>query len=334
MPGNLEEGLNDPRVDWVTPFEKATGCQVTVRQAYSGQQVYDLIAEGGFDGGLVPPEVADRLVGENHVAPVNTKLVESFKNLDPTLRNLVRKDGQTYGVPYLWDASLIIYDTQKVAAPTSWGSIFNTTESKPYKGKIPLPDSPLVLANAALYLKSHRRALKIKDPFELTPDQLEAAAELVAKAGVGSFSKDRTDAIEAFTSGDAVVGLAGPDVLDSLSRGGRPVGAGAPKEGVTGWLDSWMIATGAPHPNCMYKWLDWTSAPARQAEAAEWRGAAPANAAACPTLPSGFCAAHRVSEKAYLDKLQFVRAPNKDCAGDPQSCTDWKDWTLAWATVK
>src|SRR4051794_5194915 len=104
LPGNLEEGANDPRVDWVTPFEKATGCQVTVRQAYSGQQVYDLIAEGGFDGGLVPPEVADRLVHENHVAPVNTKLVASFKSLDPTLRDLVKKDGETYGVPYLWGA--------------------------------------------------------------------------------------------------------------------------------------------------------------------------------------------------------------------------------------
>jgi putative spermidine/putrescine transport system substrate-binding protein len=151
---------------------------------------------------------------------------------------------------------------------------------------------------------------------------------------VGIFSKDRTDAIEALTSGDAVVGLAGPDVLDSLSRGGRPVGAGAPKEGATGWLDSWMIATGAQHPNCMYQWLDWTSTPATQAEAAEWRGAAPANAEACPTLPSGFCTAYRVSEKAYLDKLHFVRAPTKDCAGDKQSCTDWKDWTLAWTTAK
>jgi putative spermidine/putrescine transport system substrate-binding protein len=159
MPGNLEEGSNDPRVDWVTPFEKATGCQVTVRQAYSGQQVYDLIAEGGFDGGLVPPEVADRLVRENHVAPVNTKLVDSFKSLDPTLRNLVRKDGQSYGVPYLWGAGLIIYDTQKVAAPTSWASIFDTAQVKPYKGKTLVPDSPLVLADAALYLKAHRRAL-------------------------------------------------------------------------------------------------------------------------------------------------------------------------------
>jgi putative spermidine/putrescine transport system substrate-binding protein len=334
MPGNLEEGVNDPRVDWVTPFEKATGCQVTVRQAYSGQQVYDLIAEGGFDGGLIPPEVADRLVRESQVAPVNTKLVDSFKNLDPNLRGLVRKDNETYGVPYLWGAGLMIYDSQRVAAPASWGAIFDAAESKPYKGKILLPDSPLVLADAALYLKSHKRSLKIKDPFELSPGQLDAATELVAKAGIKTFWTDRTDVIEAFTTGGTVLGQAGFDVLDSLARGGRPVAAANPKEGTTGWLDSWMIATGAPHPNCMYQWLDWTGTPAVQAQAAEWRGAAPANAGACPTLPSGFCAAYRVSDKGYLDKLQFVHAPTKDCVGDQRSCTDWKDWQLAWATVK
>ena len=29
-----------------------------------------------------------------------------------------------------------------------------------------------------------------------------------------------------------------------------------PKEGSTGWSDTWMISSKAKHPNCMYKWMD------------------------------------------------------------------------------
>ncbi|MEO5873576.1 MAG: extracellular solute-binding protein [Streptosporangiaceae bacterium] len=333
MSGNLEEGATDPRVDWVTPFERATGCQVTLRQAYSGQQVYDRLADGGVDGGLVPPEVADRLIRENHVAPVNTRLVESFKDLDPALRDQVKRDGRSYGVPFLWGAGQLMYDSQRTAAPTSWGSVFDAAQNRPYRGRVVLPDSPLLLADAALYLKAHQRSLKIKDPFELTAVQLEAATALVEKSGVRNFWTDRTDVIEDFTTGDAVLGVAGTDVLDSLSRGGRPVAAGGPKEGATAWLDTWMIATGAPHPGCMYKWLDWSGSPQTQTQAAEWRGAAPANPAACSTLPAGFCATYRVTDQAYRDRLTFVRAPARDCGGNQRTCTDWKDWIDAWATV-
>ena len=30
-PGYAEDGTNDPKVDWVTPFEKQTGCQANVK---------------------------------------------------------------------------------------------------------------------------------------------------------------------------------------------------------------------------------------------------------------------------------------------------------------
>ena len=34
-----------------------------------------------------------------------------------------------------------------------------------------------------------------------------------------------------------------------------------PKEGSTGWSDTWMISSKAAHPNCMYMWMDYITSP-------------------------------------------------------------------------
>ncbi len=76
------------------------------------------------------------------------------------------------------------------------------------------------------------------------------------------------------------------------------VGTTVPKEGSTGWSDTWMIsAKAAKHPNCMYKWFDWIVSPKANAQVAEYFGEAPAQTKACsltrrtrrsarPTTPS------------------------------------------------
>ena len=46
---------------------------------------------------------------------------------------------------------------------TSWGVLY----SSKYKGKITVPDNPIQIADAALYLSKTKPALGIKDPYEL-----------------------------------------------------------------------------------------------------------------------------------------------------------------------
>ncbi len=45
-------------------------------------------------------------------------------------------------------------------------------------------------------------------------------------------------------------------MVNSLVAEGAPVEAIKPAEGTTGWSDTWMIGTEAPHPNCMYLWMN------------------------------------------------------------------------------
>ena len=46
------------------------------------------------------------------------------------------------------------------------------------------------------------------------------------------------------------------------AAGAKKVEVVKPKEGATGWSDTWMISSKAAHPNCMYKWMNYIISPA------------------------------------------------------------------------
>ena len=46
-PGYAEDGTNDPNVDWVTPFEEATGCTVNVKTYGTSDEAVQLMQAGG-----------------------------------------------------------------------------------------------------------------------------------------------------------------------------------------------------------------------------------------------------------------------------------------------
>jgi len=52
----------------------------------------------------------------------------------------------------------------------------------------------------------------------------------------------------------------------TLKAAGAPVNDTIPKQGATGWADTWMLAANAPDPNCAYKWMAYMSTPKLQAE--------------------------------------------------------------------
>ncbi|MER7548207.1 ABC transporter substrate-binding protein [Spirillospora sp. NPDC127506] len=338
LPGAIESGGTDPRVDWVTPFQERTGCKVGLKVAKTPEELADLMRDEDrrYDGVAAPPEVAGRLIAENQVVPVNTDLVDGYKKLEPKLRKLLERDGKHYGIPYVWGANLLVYDTRTVPPPAGWSAIFDPGQARRYSGRIVMRDSPLAIAEAALYLKGRERKLKIRDPYSLTPRQLAAAGRVLAKqrSHVGEYWAIPADAISAFAGGRAVLGQGWPYQVDVLNRAGRPVRAVVPAEGVTGWMDAWMIGARAQHPNCMYQWLQWAASPDVQQQVAEWTGVAPANPQACSgdRLRSGFCAAYHVGDRGYLDKIIFAHAPAKACGGESKKndCTDYAEWTRVW----
>ena len=82
------------------------------------------------------------------------------------------------GNPHGWGANLLMYNEDVVTpAPDSWGVVFEA--NSPYKGKVTGYDSPIYIADAALYLSKTKPDLKITDPYALDQEQFDAAIALL-----------------------------------------------------------------------------------------------------------------------------------------------------------
>ncbi len=349
--GYVEDGSSDPDFDWVLPFERATGCAVQVRYVDSGDEIVRLLEreDSGYDGASVPGDAAGELIADRRVAAVEPDLFPAWGQILAPLRESNARhyivDGHVYGVPALYGPNLLAYQTEQVEpAPSSWDVVFEP--DTPYAGKIAMIDSPMTIADAALYLKAHDPELGIDDAFALTPRQLRAATALLEDQSdrVGLYWSLLPDSVDAFRSGEVVVGMAWPFALSLLKIDELPFNAADPVEGMTGWADTWMVAADAPHPNCMLRWMRWTLNARVQAEMALWYGGAPSNAEACPfirrelgqfgdlvdTQRFGRC-----GDEAFLGSLALWRMPTVDCGDDRgRACTGLPAWRLAWGSVR
>ncbi|MDQ1533147.1 MAG: putative spermidine/putrescine transport system substrate-binding protein, partial [Actinomycetota bacterium] len=175
-PGYVESGKNDKTVDWVTPFEKQSGCKATLKEFGTSDEAVQLMRTGAWDVVSASGDATLRLIATKDVAPVNTDLVTNYADIASWLKkkpwNSV--DGQMYGIPHGWGANLLMYNKNVVKpAPTSWGAVFDA--NSPYKGKITAYDAPIYIADAALYLMKTDTSLGIEDPYALDQKQFDAA---------------------------------------------------------------------------------------------------------------------------------------------------------------
>ena len=131
-------------------------------------------------------------------------------------------------------------------APTSWAAIY----SPKYKGKVTVPDNPIQIADAALYLMKTQPSLGITDPYELNQTQFNAAINLLKqqKPLIKKYWALASDEIDLFKNGDAVIGASWPYQTNTLIAAKAPVKDLIPKEGATGWLDTWMVSSHTKHP--------------------------------------------------------------------------------------
>ena len=123
--GYAEDGTTDPKVDWVTDFEKKTGCQVNSKVGTTSDEMVTLMRTGNYDGVSASGDATLRLIAAGDVAPVNTDLLENYDGVFEGLKNKPHNsvDGQMYGVPHGRGANLLMWRTDKVTpAPTAGAS--------------------------------------------------------------------------------------------------------------------------------------------------------------------------------------------------------------------
>ena len=332
--------------EWTKPFEQESGCKVNDKVAGTSDEMVKLMETGQYDGVSASGNATARLVAAGEVDPVNVSLVPNYKTIFSDLKNQPYNtfDGVHYGIPHGRGANLLMWNSDSVKpAPTSWDVMFDPAKSAKYKGKISQYDDSMSIAEAAVYLKFHQPDLEIENPYELNEEQFEAAVDLLKEQqpNVGEYWGEAAKQIQAFGSGDNELGTTWQYQYFALLEEGVPVAASPasegflPKEGATGWSDTWMISSHASHPNCMYEWMNHIVSPKANAEVAEYFGEAPAQSLACDeTANKNFCTEYHADNPAFWKRVYYWETPLADCGNGEENCMDYNDWLKAWTSIK
>jgi putative spermidine/putrescine transport system substrate-binding protein len=332
------EGYLDPK--WVKPFQQQTGCQVNAKYAGSSDEMVALMKNGGggqYDMVSSSGDADLRILYAGDAHPVNINLIPSWKDFYPAFQSPAFNtiNGVHYGVSLQWGPNVLMYNTKNFPTPpSSWSVIYDSK----YKGQVTVPDNPIQIADAALYLKTHNSSLSITDPYELTQPQFQAAVTLLAgqRPLIKKYWSLASQEIFDFKNGNVIVGAGWPYQVSTLKAANFPIGTTIPSEGATGWADTWMLAARAPHPNCAYKWMQYISTPKVQALQAVTYGETPDNKLACTymnQLQAGSCEEyHANAPQSYFDSISLWKTPIATCDNGQPNCVPYAEWVSAWNT--
>ena len=338
--GYVERGETDKNYDWVTGFEKETGCKVNVKTAATSDEMVALMNEGGFDLVTASGDASLRLIAGGKVQPLNLALIPSYSKIDPRLQNAPwhTVDGKHYGVPYQWGGNILMYNTKVFPkAPDSWSVVFEEQtlpDGKSNKGRVQAFDGPIHIADAALYLMTHQPALGIKDPYELNEEQYKASLDLLRKQRqlVGRYWHDAFVQIDDFKNEGVVASGSWPFQANTLIADKQPIATTVPKEGVTGWADTSMVHSEAKNLTCAYQWLEHSLNNKLQGDLASWFGSVPVVPAACEgnaLLGKEGCKTNGIDN---FDRVHFWRTPVTQCKSQG-TCVPYYRWVSDYIAI-
>jgi putative spermidine/putrescine transport system substrate-binding protein len=342
-PGYIERGANDPAYDWVTAFEKETGCKVNVKDAATSDEMVSLMSSGGYDLVTASGDSSLRMVYGKVVQPIDTSKIPSYNTVDERLQNAPwhTVDNVHYGVPYQWGPNVLMYNTEAFGgtAPTSWNVVFEEqtlADGKSNKDRVQAYSGPIYIADAALYLMATKPELGITDPYELNEEQFAAALDLLKQQRqiVPKYWGDYLIQVEDFTSEGFVASSSWPLQVNLLQADSQPIASVIPEEGATGWADTTMMAANAPHPQCAYLWLEHSIDPKVQGDVAAWFGSNPSVPAACDGASEVF-GTEGCKTNGYdnFDKIHFWKTPIAECGNGNSDCVTYDRWTEEFTSI-
>ncbi len=339
-PGYIERGETDKNYDWVTDFEKSTGCKVNVKTAATSDEMVTLMNQGGFDLVTASGDASLRLIAGKKVQPINVDLVPNWKTVDDRLKEAPwhTVDGTHFGTPYQWGPNVLAYNTNVFKEPPkSWSVVFteqNLPDGKSNKGRVQAYDGAIHIADAAMFLMKTKPELGIKNPYELNKDQYAAALDLLKgqRQLVGRYWHDAMVQVDDFKNEGVVASGSWPFQVNLLQADKKPVASTIPEEGATGWADTTMLHADAKNPNCAYLWMNHSLEPKVQGDVAAWFGSVPTVPAACKGNALLTDAGCDTNGMANFEKIWFWRTPIGKCEAEG-ACVPYSQWAKDYIAV-
>ncbi len=337
--GYIERGETDKSYDWVTQFEKDTGCKVNVKTAATSDEMVALMTQGGYDLVTASGDASLRLIAGKRVQPVDLSKIPAYANVDPRLQKApwYTVEDKAYGVPYQWGPNVLMYNTKVFPTPpTSWAVVFEEqkfSDGKSNQGRVQAYDGPIYIADAALYLMKKKPELGIKDPYELSKAQYDAVLEVLRaqKKITHKYWHDANAQMGDFKNDGVVASSSWGYMVNALKAEKQPIDSTIPSEGSTGWADTTMLHAEAKHPNCAYKWMEWSLNPKVQIALSEWFGSVPVVPSACKEAAPGKTDACKVNGFDRFEQVHFWRTPTGTCSQG--ECVPYSQWVTDYVAI-
>ncbi len=315
-PGYVESGLTDPLIDWVTPFQEETGCQVTFRPYSNSDEAISLTQNANFDVVATSSDVLDQFIEQDLVQRINTNLLLNYSDLYEDLRkpSWATIDGKTYAVAQGRSFNSYVYEPQDFTEPITSPDIF---WQKPDLLSNPIAyDLPIYIADAALYLSSTQPELDINNIYALDSNQFSAVIEFIKAQrllGITTYP-DSVEAKELIEKNEYSTALVWQSVYSELKSQGKEIEYFVPKYGTTGWVNSWVIMKDVQNINCAYKWIDWVTSQSVNASMAYWFGEAPSNSLSCKFIfDENYCDKFKADDTYFWGTVRYWQTPNQEC---------------------
>jgi spermidine/putrescine transport system substrate-binding protein len=189
--------------------------------------------------------------------PIDTARLAHFDDMFPELKTMkgTTLDDKRYFVPVEWGNSSILYRADLVdIEEESWMLLFDER----YAGKLAVYDSVDGAVIAAAL------ALGIKDPFNMTDDQLAETRALLEKQKplLRYYWTDQSAVEQGLASGELVAAYAWNSSVVMLKAQGLDVKYMNPKEGILTWVCGLVLIEGGPgDEQAKYDFIDAMTAP-------------------------------------------------------------------------
>ena len=300
------EGYADPT--FVHAFEESHHCKVVASYMGSSDELVAKLRGGSASNyDVISPssDVATSIVRAGLAAPLDLSKLPSYSQLSSKLRDspLVKLNGQTYGVPFMWGPNPLLYDTSIFAQPPDSWSIFWNPK---FKGKVSVWDELSTMYMAAQILGYDK-----PDPghlYNLSDDQLEAVKKklLELKPNIRKMWATGGELTNLFQNHEVVLAMGWPLMTNQLRKLNFPVGETIPKENTTGWIDHLVITAASTHKELAHAFLGYMIEAQTQKLVTDVTHYTPANPGAAQFLTADEKKGlHLDDPDAYMQRIYF-----------------------------
>ncbi len=300
------EGYADP--SFVHAFEDAHHCKVLASYMGSSDELVAKLRGGSaanYDVISPSSDVATSIVRAGLAAPLDLSKIPSYDQLSAKLRDssLVKANGKTYGVPFVWGPNPLLYDTTTFPQPPdSWSILWDPK----YKGKISLWDEL-----SSVYMAAQVLGFDKPDPsqiYNLSDAQLEAVKKklIELKPNIRKYWSTGGELTNLFQNHEIIAAMGWPLMTNQLRKLNYPIGETIPKENTTGWIDHLMITAASAQKELAQAFLEYMIEAQTQKLVTDVTHYTPANPVTAQLLtPEEKKSLHLDAPDEYMKRIYF-----------------------------